>query len=235
MTMIQVAVTGASRGIGRAIAIEFAKRGARIFLVARDFRKLTDTARDVEKHGGSAVTVACDITNERNVDAIPAAIENAGGRLDVLVNNAGIFRVKPFLETDVQREWRDVLDANLTGTFLVTLRTLPFLLNSQKPHLFNILSVAALQGFPGNAAYCASKWGARGLAESLRAEWGDRVNITNVYPGATDTDIWEGAPFPHDRSKMIRAETIASRVVHCYFDSFESEIEIPTPPGAVGS
>ena len=142
----------------------------------------------------------------RDADAkkIADAVERLGGELEVLVNNAGIFRAAPFLDTKIREEWEEMIATNLTGTFLTTYRLMPALLRSKRPHLFNILSVAARAGFPWNAGYGASKWGARGLTETLRAELGDRLRVTAVYPGATDTDSWEGAPFPYDRAKMLR-------------------------------
>ncbi|MBI3820903.1 MAG: SDR family oxidoreductase [Planctomycetes bacterium] len=230
-----VAVTGAGRGIGRAIALAFAREGAHVFAAARSGDQLYETAREIVSIGGSATVVICDITKETDADKLADCVDRAGRVLDVLVNNAGIFRAAPFLNTNIEKDWRDVLDTNLTGTFLPTLRLMPFLLKTPRSHIFNILSVAALRGFPWNAGYAAAKWGARGLTEVLRAEFNNQPRVTAVYPGATDTAAWDGAPFPHDRSKMIRPEAIAELIMNNWrSDAPEPEIIIETPPGAVG-
>lgn len=230
-----VAVTGASRGIGRAVALAFARAGARVVMVARSRETLARTAKEVEAAGGSPVTVPADVSRDADASAIAAAVDGAGGVLDALVNNAGLFRSAPILESDLQRHWHDLLAANLTGTFLPTLRCLPALLRARRPHVLNVLSVAALRGFPGNAGYGASKWGARGLGECLRAELGDRLRVTSVYPGATDTDAWDGVAFPHDRSKMLRPEAVADAIVAAWrAEPAPEEVVLETPPGAVG-
>jgi NAD(P)-dependent dehydrogenase (short-subunit alcohol dehydrogenase family) len=238
----QVAVTGASRGIGRAIAVAFGREGAHVFLIARTETGLRETAAAVVAAGGSATVVACDVARGEDTARAAATIQketsarHPKGRLDALVNNAGIFRVSPFLESDPEKHWRDLIDTNLSGTFLPTLRLMPLLLESPRPHLFNILSVAALQGFPWNAGYGAAKWGARGLTECLRAEFADRLRITAVYPGATDTAAWNGIPFPHRREHMLRPEAIATKIVAAWkAPTAPSEIHLATPPGAVGA
>lgn len=227
-----VIVTGGSRGIGRAICMAFAREGFHLVIHGRDTNALAAVAREAGAAGGSTVCVEGDIRQETTARNLARA---AGDRADILINNAGVFRAAPFLETDIQTQWRDLLDINLTGTFLATFHCMPLLLKSDRAHLINILSVAALNGFPWNAGYAASKFGARGLTESLRAEFGDRIRVTAICPGATDTAAWDDAPFPHDRSKMLTTEDVAAAVV----DAWRAEVApglvvLETPPGAVG-
>ncbi len=231
----RVVVTGASRGIGRATAIEFGRSGAHVFLVARDAAALEKASADVRASGGTATPVVADVSRDEGARAIAAAVDREGGTLDLLVANAGLFRVAPLLETDLRAHWSDLLDVNLTGTFLPTLRLLPALLRAPGPHWIAVLSLAAKKGFPWNAGYCASKWGARGLAESLRAEMGDRLRVTTILPGATDTDAWNGIPFPHDRARMIAPETVARAIAGAWSATHApEEVVLETPPGAVG-
>lgn len=230
-----VVVTGAGRGLGRFISLNFARAGAHVFLAARKEAELSSVAREIIQLGGSATIVPCDVGEEEDILHLKNQIERGGGKIDVLINNAGIFRSIPFLETNVDREWREIINVNLTGTFLVTFHLLPFLLKSERPHLFQMLSIAALHGYPWNAGYCASKWGARGMTEALRAEFGDRLRITNICPGATDTDIWNGSPFPNDRSKMLKPRVIADELYYAWHSaSAPAELVFESPPGSVG-
>jgi 3-oxoacyl-[acyl-carrier protein] reductase len=230
-----VVVTGSSRGIGRATGLAFAREGCRVLLTARSREALDAVRREVEALGAEARTVSADLTRDAAASALAEAVEAWGGVLDVLVNNAGLFRAAPFTATDVEAHWRELLDVNLTGTFLTTLRLMPSLERAARPWIFNVLSTAARQGFPWNAGYAASKWGARGLTEVLRAEYPESPRLTAIYPGATDTDAWIGAPFPHDRRKMLRPEEVAAAIVGAWKgEAYVKEIVLDTPPGAVG-
>jgi NAD(P)-dependent dehydrogenase (short-subunit alcohol dehydrogenase family) len=230
-----ILVTGGGTGIGKATALAFAREGARVIVAGRRLELLQAAAREIEVAGGTARAVAADISREEGAARLGSAVDAFGGELDVLVNNAGLFRAAPFLESKVSDHWHSLLETNLTGMFLVTRELTPYLLRSPRGHLFNVLSVAALRGFSGNAGYCASKWGARGLTEALRAEYQEKLRITAMFPGATDTDAWNGAAFPHDRSKMLRPETVAAAMLAAWNATpAPTEIILETPPGSVG-
>lgn len=235
-TAPRLVVTGASRGIGRAIALEFARRGARIVICARRPAPLEEVSKEIQRAGGEAVPVVADVSTDHGARLLAIAVErNFEGELDVLINNAGHFRAVPMLETSLESDFHALLAANLTAVVLPTLRLLPSLLRSQRPHVLNILSVAALRGFPWNTGYGSAKWGARGFTEVLRAEFGDRMRVTGIFPGAVDTDAWVGAPFPHDRTKMLRPEQVAVAVAQAWeAESAPESVVLETPPGAVG-
>jgi NAD(P)-dependent dehydrogenase (short-subunit alcohol dehydrogenase family) len=134
------------------------------------------------------------------------------GAIYILVNNAGVFRIAPVADTD-EAMWDAMLDTNLKGTFLVTRAALPHLV-ARRGHIVNLVSTAGKHVFRNNAAYCASKWGLLGFTNVLREEMRPHgVRVTALLPGAIDTPIWDGVEGQWDRSRMMRAETVARLVV----------------------
>ncbi len=210
MTSLRTLVTGGGRGIGRAIAARLAREGARIALCARSEHELEETAVEVARLGGSALAVPCDVTDIDSVRlAVARALEFTAGALDLLVNNAGVFDVVPLQELDPET-WERMLRVNLTGPYLVTRTALPGLLAAPSSHIINIASTAARQGYAGSTAYCASKYGLRGFGDALREELRDAgIRVTTIYPGATDTAIFDGVRGDWDRSTMNRPEDVA--------------------------
>ena len=159
-----------------------------------------------------AFAQSCDVRDERSVSAFFAAVNERFGRVDVLVNNAGIGGPSRNVARLSTADWREIIETNLTGMFLCTRAALPLM----KPgaSIVNNLSVSAKGVFPGMSAYNASKHGAAGFTNTLREELrGQGIRVIGLYPGATDTAIWEqfwpGAP----RRRMISPETIARAVV----------------------
>lgn len=187
-------VTGASRGIGRAIALAFAEAGAEVALWARDAEALQGVADEVSALGGRALPVVCDVTD-------PAAVESAADHarrmlapVTVVVNNAGAVLRKPALATS-DAEWRHIMAVNLDGTFYVTRAFLPDLTRASG-RVINISSIAGREGTAYLAAYCAAKHGVvgltRALAEELRAA---KVSVNAICPGSVDTlMLREGMP-----------------------------------------
>ncbi|MGH9789399.1 MAG: SDR family oxidoreductase [Candidatus Acidiferrales bacterium] len=220
-------VTGASRGIGFAIAAELARRGYRLALLARDQKTLEDAARRLGPSAPEVKTFACDVR-------VPAQVESAfeqvlawAGRADVLVNNAGIggFGAIHELSDEV---WDDTLATNLRGVFLCSRAVAPQMIRQRSGYIINISSLAGKNFFAGAAAYCASKWGLMGLtkcmAEDLR---GYGIRVTAICPGSVHTEF-----SPHagkDPKKMLQPEDVA-RAVGWLLEqsptSFASEIEL---------
>ena len=208
-----VLVTGAGRGIGRAIALRFAAAGATVVAAARTRSEIEETAALVETAGGRGIPVTMDVTDRDSVDlGIRQALAETGGRLDVLVNNAGAFAVVPFEELSVE-VWRRLMAVNLDGVFHVTQAALPALFASPGARLVNIASVAAREPFEGSSAYCATKYGLRGLTDVLRLELAPKgVRVTCVYPGATDTTIFDDTALEFDPEELARPEEVAEVV-----------------------
>jgi NAD(P)-dependent dehydrogenase (short-subunit alcohol dehydrogenase family) len=199
-------VTGASRGLGLAIAEALSERGFHLILTARDQRAL----RRIAARLPNATAIACDIRDPRSVAQL-ALLVRRRKRLDVLVNNAGIAGPAQPIATLDYATWRDVIDTNLHGTFLVTQALLPFLRKSSV--IVNNLSVAARTAFPGMAAYNVSKRGLMAFTETLREELRPRrIRVVALLPGATATSIW--AQFWPDapRRRMLSPRTVAQAV-----------------------
>lgn len=211
-------VTGASRGIGRAVADRLAAAGVAVAALARSADALVALAR--AHPDGRVLPLACDL---RDAAATAAALDAAtaafGGAPDLLVNNAGVFTVAPAHETD-PLDFTAVLDANLAAPFRVVRALLPAMRARGAGHVVTIGSVADRQPFPGNAAYAASKYGLRALHEVLRAECrGSGVRCTLVSPGPVDTPLWD--PLDPDRregftprAQMLAADDVADAVFY---------------------
>lgn len=234
MSSLRVIVTGGTRGIGRAIALAFARRGARVAIAARTGDKLDEVVSEIDKLGGRGCPLQMDVTEDGGVEgAIYRGVEHCDGVIDVLVNNAGVFDIHPF-EEQSPADWRKMLEINLTGPFLVTRETLDALKASPRGHIFNIASVAARRGFPGGVAYCASKYGLRGFSDALRLDLEPRkIRVSTVYPGQTDTTIFDRVPGQWDRSKMNKPEDVAAVVLTAYdapLGTNVDDLDVPPPP-----
>jgi NADP-dependent 3-hydroxy acid dehydrogenase YdfG len=208
-------VTGASRGIGAAVAHRLAGAGARVALLARTANALHALAREL---GGGALAIPCDLREPGAADIAARALAAAGIECpDVVVNNAGAFLVAPAHETSVDR-FRETIEVNLTGPFSVVRAFLPAMRARGTGHIVTIGSIADRATFPGNAAYAASKYGLRALHEVLRAELrGTGVRATLVSPGPVDTDLWEPVDPDHrpgftPRARMLDADAVADAV-----------------------
>ena len=182
-------VTGASRGIGRAIARELAAQGATVLCGARDKEKLAATVAAIVAEGGKALPVPLDVADRASVEAAFDAILEAHGRLDHLVNNAGITRDNLVLRMKTE-DWKDVLDTNLTGVFLCTQAALRPMLKQRAGRIVSVTSVVGLTGNPGQANYAASKAGIVGFTKSVAREVASRaITVNAVAPGFVETDM----------------------------------------------
>jgi NADP-dependent 3-hydroxy acid dehydrogenase YdfG len=210
-------VTGASRGIGAAVARRLGAQGARVALVARSATALRDLAAEL---GHGALAIPCDLRRPDAADVVAAALRGAGSEApDLIVNNAGAFLIAPADETTVEA-FRDTLEVNLVGPFSLVRRFLSVLRARGSGHVVTIGSIADRAVFPGNAAYAASKYGLRALHEVLRAELrGTGVRATLVSPGPVDTELWDPIDPDHQpgftpRSSMLDADDVAGAVLY---------------------
>jgi 3-oxoacyl-[acyl-carrier protein] reductase len=182
-------VTGASRGLGKAMAEALAACGARVACVARNQEKLASTVADIEAQGGNAEAFACDVTDRIAVDHLVDQIADEWGRLDILVNNAGITR-DTLLPRMSDEEWDDVINTNLRGAFLWCRAASRHMMRARSGRIINITSVSGLIGNPGQTNYSASKAGLIGLTRSLSRELaGRKVTINAVAPGFIESDM----------------------------------------------
>jgi len=204
-------ITGATRGIGLAIARALAAESCNLILTARDEKALAKISRELASTKIQILAQPCDIRDPHSVDALFRAARQRFQRLDILINNAGIAHANLPIENLPLPIWKDVLETNLTGTFLVTQAALAIM---KRGAIVNNLSIAANRVFTGSAAYNASKHGALGLTSTLREELRPRgIRVIALLPGATDTDIWTTLLPQAPRKKMMSAATVAQAVV----------------------
>jgi NAD(P)-dependent dehydrogenase (short-subunit alcohol dehydrogenase family) len=206
-------ITGATRGIGLALARALAAEGCNLVLTARDEKALAKVSRELASANIQTLPHPCDVRDPHSVDALFREARKKFKRLDILINNAGIAHPNLPIEKLPLPAWKDVLDTNLTGTFLVTQAALAIM--KRGGTIVNNLSIAANRVFTGSAAYNASKHGALGLTNTLREELRTRgIRVIALLPGATDTDIWSTLWPEAPRGKMMSPKTVADAVLH---------------------
>jgi len=190
-----VLVTGASRGIGRSVALRFAEEGARLALVARTETELLQTADAIEQAGARAIAIPTDIRDRGGVQACVERAEAELGPIDVLVNNAGVFLWRPFLELSSE-EWELVLETNLTGAANFCRAVLPGMMRRRRGRIVNVSSIHGMRGEANLAAHSAAKFGLIGLTQSLAREFRSfNIAVNAVCPGTVENKEDEtGAP-----------------------------------------
>jgi len=201
-------VTGASRGIGRATAVAFAKAGARVVGCARKLEGGSFVDDLDSQQGERCRILACDVRDSAQVTAFRDQVEGSLGPVDVLVNNAGIV-ARAALESLSEDTWGDVLASNLTGTFLVTRAFLPGMKSRRSGRIINLSSIAGRAGTPLLSAYCAAKHGVIGLTRSLAEELRDEgIAVNAICPGSVDTEMLEQG-MPGGTPKMTPGDVAA--------------------------
>jgi NADP-dependent 3-hydroxy acid dehydrogenase YdfG len=187
-----VLITGGSTGLGAETARLLAARGAVVAVAARRKDKLDAVVAEIEAAGGSASAYALDVTDKRQVAAVVDAIVADHGRLDVLVNNAGLMPIRPMSEVNTE-EWDEMIDVNLKGVLYGIAAALPRFLAQGSGHIINLSSVAGIKVFaPGGTVYSGTKFAVSAISEGLRQEVGDKVRVTSIEPGAVDSDLKHG-------------------------------------------
>jgi len=206
-------VTGAGRGIGRAIALAFAEEGAAVALIARSRADLAGVAAEIRERGGRALAVPTDVTQDA---AVESAVENVAGelgRLDILVTSAGTASFAPVADSK-PGDWDAMLALNLRAVMVCCRAALPTMMRQRSGTILNLASIAAKRALPGSAVYTATKMAVIGfsrvLAEELRPH-GVRVGV--LVPGAVDTPLWDTLGSSPPRDKMLRPEDVARAAV----------------------
>ncbi|MCH8473653.1 MAG: SDR family oxidoreductase [Opitutales bacterium] len=207
-----ILITGASQGIGAAIAREFSQHpSVHLALVARNCENLKKVQSEIAAKGVRAEVFPCDVTRPEEVEKLAREVNSSLGTPDILVNNAGCFVPHSFLDFSLE-DFEKLYGANLRSVFLVTKAFLSRMVQRKTGQIFNMGSIAGLQGYPGGSGYCAAKFGVTGLTRVLREEMKEHgIKVTLIAPGPTFSPSWEGSGVPEER--MMPAEDIA-RVVY---------------------
>jgi NAD(P)-dependent dehydrogenase (short-subunit alcohol dehydrogenase family) len=207
-------VTGASRGIGRAISMALAKEGATVVLAARSMQKLRETAQQVMQAGGEAHIAITDLVEEESIKNLVGATDEKFSRLDVLVNNAGVTHSAK-LEATTTADWERCFQINARAPFVLCREALPLLKKAEHAYIINIASVVGVKGYPLQSAYTASKHALRGMTISLAEELkGSNIRVHLVCPGGVDTELVQRVRPDIKKQDLIQPEEIAELVLY---------------------
>ena len=214
-----VLITGASSGIGETTARVLAERGATVVLGARRVERLEALAADIVARGGKAVVRGLDVTSRDDFQAFADDARTRFGRIDVLVNNAGVMPLSPLAALKID-EWDTMIDVNIRGVLHGIAAVLPTMQGQGDGHVINVSSIAGLFVMPTSAVYCATKYAVRAISEGLRME-SDAIRVTCVYPGAVESEL--AHTITHDetaqaidrfRQIALKPEAIAEAIAH---------------------
>jgi len=207
-------VTGASRGIGKAISLAMAKEAATVILAARAVDKMNETAKLVTAAGGKAQIIPTELTDERSIKILVKATGERFGRLDILVNNAGITH-SARLEETLTRDYDRCLSINARAPFILCREALPLLKKAEAAYIINIASVVGVKGYPLQSAYTASKHALRGMTISLSEELrGSNIRVHLLCPGGVDTELVQNVRPDIKKQDLMQPEEIAELVLY---------------------
>ena len=212
-------VTGASQGLGRALALAYAREGAMLVINSRNYESIRDVVEEIRGLGVEVLGIGADVTSSSDVeDLVDVAVEHYD-RIDVLVNNAGLLGPRVAIEEYPEDEWRRVLDANLTGPFLLSKAAIPYM--REGASIVNVTSGVSIEGRPRWGAYSVSKFGLEGLTQILAAELKDRgIRVNSVDPGGMRTGM-RAVAYP-DEDPTTRITPEENTAVFLYLASNES-------------
>jgi NAD(P)-dependent dehydrogenase (short-subunit alcohol dehydrogenase family) len=212
-------VTGASQGLGRALALAYAREGAMLVINSRNYESIRDVVEEIHSLGVEVLGIGADVTSSSDVDdLVDVAVEHYD-RIDVLVNNAGLLGPRVAIEEYPEDEWRRVLDANLTGPFLVSKAAIPYM--REGASIVNVTSGVSIEGRAQWGAYSVSKFGMEGLTQILAAELKDRgIRVNSVDPGGMRTGM-RAVAYP-DEDPTTRITPEENTAVFLYLASNES-------------
>ncbi len=217
-------ITGAGQGIGLAIARALAAEGCNLVITSRNKTTLAKACRELKAKNAHVLSCLCDVRDPISVRDLMAAVQGRFHHIDILINNAGVAHPNLNVRDLPLDSWREVIDTNLTGMFLVTSTALPLMKSGGL--IVNNLSIAARRVFAGSSAYNASKHGALGFTNTLREELREKgIRVIALLPGATDTAIWNTLWPEAPRKKMMQPETVAQALVNALILPAESTVE----------
>ncbi|WP_206919718.1 SDR family oxidoreductase [Alicyclobacillus suci] len=229
-----IAITGASRGIGRETAKWLGTLGANVALGARTEDELDEIATLVEQSGGHALPMYLDVTDEQSVLQFRDACVEQFGRVDGLVNSAGVGTFAPVLELSTDA-FEEMLSVNVKGTFLCAKYFAQQMVQQRSGHIVNISSIAGTVALPGGGGYSASKFGVIGLSRVLQVELRrSGVQVTSVLPGAVNSSFWDSLQDKPDMASMIPLSTLARHIIYLLSEqegAFVDEVTIMPPFG----
>ncbi|MDR9855746.1 SDR family oxidoreductase [Paenibacillus sp. VCA1] len=196
-----IAITGASGGIGEAAAVRLAECGAKLVIGARSTDRLKDIVTRIESRGGEAVYASMDVTSREDLSHLVQLACERYGKLDVLINNAGIGPISPLDELRVE-DWEATIDVNTKGVLYGIAAALPVFRQQNFGHFVNIASTAGLKTVVNQAVYSGSKFAVRAISEGLRQEAGDHIRVTIISPGVVQTNFIDGIPNQQVRDQL---------------------------------
>jgi len=203
-------ITGAGRGIGRAISLRLASMGATVLLTARNVSHLSEVKTEIESAGGSATAFPVDLLQEDAIAAFAVSVKEQYGRCDILVNNAGVGSFNQPLHETAPDTWSTIIDTNLRAPYLTIRAFAPMMIAAGSGHIINISSLAGHNPLKNGAAYSASKWGLNGMTYSVAEELRDYgIRVSAVAPGSVNTDFGRSG---RDGSWKIQPDDVANIV-----------------------
>ena len=215
-------ITGGGRGIGREVAILFASEGAKVMVSARSSDQIAKVVEEISASGGEAIGVNADVSREDDVRRIVDETMENFGRVDVLVNNAGILEPGPIASVDSE-SWRRVIEVNLFGTFYCTKAVTPILIGQGWGRIINMSSRSGKMGHPSLTAYCASKHGVVGLTKALAEELAPfNITVNAICPGVVETDMVSETVKEQVGDKIIKPSQIADLALYLASESASS-------------
>jgi len=228
-------VTGSGRGIGKETAVLLAAKGLNVIVCSRTQTEIDNVLREIKSlEGGKAMGKRCDVSIASDVNNLVEEVLKKYGRIDVLINNAGISYVKKLIDT-TEKEWDQTFDINLKGPFLLCKASVPHMMKNNLGVIINVSSGAGKVGFEDISAYCASKFGLMGLTESLTWEVANyNIRVMTICPGEVATKMQENVDssyYQSNKDNMIQPKTVAEKIVEMVFDDnkYRNGISVDLP------
>lgn len=222
---MNIVITGASKGIGRALSIKFAQSGHNIAICSRNQNDLAQLENELKqiRPDIQIISISTDVSQKESVKNFASEILKQWDSIDILINNAGVF-IPGSIKDEDEKNLPKMIDTNLYSAYYLTKSLLPVMLEARSGHIFNVCSIASFQAYPNGGSYSISKFALLGFSKCLREELKEyNIKVTAVMPGATLTDSWKGVEIPEER--FIPAEDIASIIYNTSLLSDRTVVE----------